>query len=209
MVLLGTGIGVVALIFAGLVAYQTLHWSAGGGDLQQNIEKYFSYSFGVKASATRESMGSMTRLEALLYWWEQHGLNNVKQLLIGDGLSASKSGSSVLASAVVAENDYKQLDKTSLSALLWDSGVVGTTLFLGALLSAYLLAGRVSTSQRLTEEEQAIVCGLRVGVVILVLSLPYTNTVMQTAPGTVMLFLVLGLIAYYYRVSCTKSVVSD
>lgn len=199
--LIGSVLGVVGLVFVGLFSYQALHWSTGGGTLQENVEKFFSYSFAEKAGKRRAAMGNMTRLEALTYWSENQGLDDPKGFLVGDGLSASKSTSRVLASELVAEHGWKQLDKSTLSGLLWDTGIVGTALFMGALLSAYILAGRISLSPHLSDEERAIVKGLQAGLVVLVVSLPYTSAIMQTAQGTLMLYLVLGLIAYYARVA--------
>lgn len=186
-------------VFSGLLLYYEMHWSSEYKTFQESIEKSFAYSFNEHAGKYRAELGEMSRRESIEYWWNSHGLNRADLLLFGHGLASSKASSTVLVTETVKEQGGLRLDKTGLSELLWDTGVVGTSLFILALLLASIEAGRLSNSNNIEGMDTVILKASQAGIVLALISLPYKNSLLQSAGLGYLLFLMIGLVAFFSR----------
>lgn len=72
------------------------------------------------------------RIAALSFWWQRNSIDDPVQFLFGHGLGASR-GSSIVAVGELARRYPYQIDFSSVSALLWDTGLVGAGLFLALI----------------------------------------------------------------------------
>jgi hypothetical protein len=199
VLLLLTPIVTTGILVGGLFIYNQLHWSAGGGDFVDNVTKQLGYSFDTKVGDDRARFGDMSRVEAVLYWWDRHSLAEAKDLFAGHGLAASKSTSQIMRTELVEREGGRWIDTTALSYLLWDTGVIGLLLFMTTFVCALRCGSRLARSPHLTLTEQAIVIGLQACCITFLLTMPFTRTLLQTAAGVVLEFFVLGLMGYYYR----------
>jgi hypothetical protein len=189
-------IGAAVLVPAGIWGYYKVHWSSQHADFGTALERVSEYSF---KRATARRGGEMSRVEALHYWWDSQSQEALEATLFGHGLSASKRHSDFLRSKLVARHGDLWLDKSLLTALLWDTGVVGTGLFIAMLISAFQLAGRTAKSSMLDTSEQAIVKSLQLAVMMFLLGSPLKPDLIAYGQGSFFLFFTHGLIAYYAR----------
>ncbi len=111
--------------------------------LQEFGDKQIKYAFDPNEyRADRKRLGPVAALSA--YWWERHDmLENPATLLLGHGVGASRSTSS-LGSGEVARRLPFPVDITAASVLLWDVGLLGALSFAGLLMTAGVAAMRLS-----------------------------------------------------------------
>jgi len=196
--LLGAIAAAAAFVPAAAVVYYYAHWSTQYGSLETAVVKMTEYTF--KPMYQRGlSDGDMSRLDAVQYWAEQQSIGDPAATLFGHGLAASKWSSTLFHSRLVGRHDNRRLDKSGLSALLWDTGLVGAIAFLAALAGACVQGGRLARSPALGAIDRAIVRGAQVSVLFALVLLPLKATLLTWAQASFVLFLSLGLIAFYHR----------
>jgi hypothetical protein len=128
---------------------------------------------------------SDSRLGSVVFWWvEQTKRDNILELLVGYGLGASKSGGVFHGRLSDADSPYYglMLDKTGLSCLLWDIGIVGTILFYLIFVSGWSLARKIRKLTDSSNYEKSILWGIECGIIILALSNIY-DKYFFTNPG--------------------------
>lgn len=134
-----------ASLIAGLgFAYTLTYQSQRGGanSLQQIYDKQIKYA--IDPNEFRAEYGRLGRITALVYWWQQHEIvAQPVQTLIGHGLGASRSSSS-LGMGEVARRMRIAVDRTGASTLLWDVGLLGALAFAGLLVSMAIAGVRSS-----------------------------------------------------------------
>lgn len=131
---LGLLAGCALLVGLGLVYEKTYQDSGGGATLEQIYDKQIKYALDPNEySSTYHRLGRVT---ALVFWWERHDLlGNPAQMLVGHGLGASRSSSSVGAGEL-ARRLPVEVDTSAASALLWDLGLLGALAFAAFLVTA-------------------------------------------------------------------------
>ena len=189
------GLATPLLLFGILVGHYHLHWSAQYDSFDTAVEKNFSYSFEEKSVGHRATMGNMTRREAVEFWWESHSIFHPDTFLLGHGLGSSKLHSSVGTGKVVREYGGRNLAKTGLSQLLWDTGLIGTLLYFWVLLSAAIHARKMSQSGE--SMDRVMLRTIQAGLLMLAISLLYKATLLNAAQLGFLLFLMLGMVAHY------------
>ena len=191
------------LLLAGiLVSYHHLHWSEQHGDLETAVERSFTYSFAERTEGPRALRGDMSRREVIEYWWDNHGIDRPDTLLLGHGLGSSKIGSTVIVGKIVREHGGRHLSKTGLGQLLWDTGLVGTLLFFWVLLTASWQACKLA--RRGEAMDRVLLKTIQAGLLMMAISLLYKNSLINAAHIGFVLFLMLGIVAYYGRFSMAR-----
>ena len=192
--LMWSALGLLMLIALALV-YQTLHWSAKGGNMGKNIADAFAYSFEQHAGVEAEEIGVMTRRQTIQFWGEQHGWSSMHEILVGHGLGASRTVG--MAQGEMALK-YKPLfiDRTGLAQLLWDFGLIGVFALCGILLAFYLDCGRYARVTGLPPWQRALARGLQATAPLYLMSMLYRNDIPYAAPMMFVLMSALGLSAW-------------
>lgn len=141
----------------------------------------------------------LNRWTALVFWWDNHSWMNLKTLLFGHGLSASYS------SMVIGDNGHVAarylgfgIDLTAVAALLWDLGVVGLLGMLAIFGLALRAAGNLARSHA-SPDVRAEALGIRTALVLLMLYLPYNNSLVNLITTEVMFAGLLGYLAFLMR----------
>lgn len=138
----------------------------------------------------------LTRVTALTFWAEEHIDQNPLYALIGHGPGASRVQDQGLDLAdTLAERRYGglQIGYTAISAVLWDTGILGLILTLGMFASAFRLADRLSEYYRGRDSFKAgLFEGLKAGIALLVLSLFHKDFYIFHIPYQTLVLLVLG-----------------
>lgn len=192
------------LIAGALMAYQAFHWEKTGRDLTGNVQHFFGYSFEGQTSIQKYRLGIMTRREAVEFWWSQHGTHNPASTMFGHGFGSARTGGIALGTAAQPHWPRK-IDMTGLSSLLWEFGVVGTALALGALVAGFALCGRLARSAALPPWQQALAGAVQVLMLLSVLSLPYRSDIPYAAPMMFMVMTGFGLTLWLARQSSSPT----
>jgi hypothetical protein len=144
--------------------------------------------------------GELSRVTALTFWAKEHVTANPINTLLGHGLGASREREGGLGLAeTLAEKHYTGLNigYTALSALLWDTGIIGLATVLGMFASAFITAGRLSRHYRGKDAfKTGLFEGLQAGTAVLALSLASRDYFISHLPFQTFLYLVIGFIGY-------------
>jgi hypothetical protein len=142
----------------------------------------------------------LTRWTALTFWAQQHVKANPINTLIGHGVGASRENyAGLIAADTLAEKRYPGLHigYTALSALLWDTGLIGMITVLGMYTSAFLAAGRLARHYQGKDKfKTALFEGLQAGMAVLTLSLAHKDFFVNLIPYQTLTYVIIGFIAY-------------
>lgn len=185
-------------LYAGLWGYYQIHWSKQFSSFDTSLEHVFSYSFSERVEGIRATVGDMSRRESIEFWWNSHGLADPGKLLLGHGLSQSKMYSSVVMPTTVRMYGMRNLAKTGTSQLLWDTGLIGTILFIGALIFGARRASQISRSIKVRSMDYVVIKATQAGLILMLASLFYRNSALNIAQSGFLLYLLLGIVAYYH-----------
>ncbi len=195
-----------AVLLLGLLfAYQTLHWSAKSEDIQSNIERAFSYSFESRTGGASEP-GVLTRRGAIEFWWNEHADKNYTQLFLGHGLGSARTQGQVIG-AMAIKNYPRIIDRTGLSMMLWEVGMIGVILLLWMWFLMWRLVARISRQKLLDVHHLAMAKGLHAIMPLFVMSLLYRNDIPYAAPMMFLLMASFGLISWLSRRSVSEATV--
>lgn len=131
-------------------------------------------------------------LDSLSYFWDQRNINwetgevgrgaslnlwlndaqtDPVRTLFGYGAGASRSKSSVVTGSVAQRFSPLDIASTAIAQLLWDTGVIGTSLFILSLFSSCLLAmknsfrAKITTDQHIFSNISSLICIVMIGLV--------------------------------------------
>lgn len=186
------------VLYVGLWGYYEVHWSKQYQSFDSSLEHLFAYSFEEHTGAARAAIGDMSRRESIEFWWQSHSVSNPDKMLLGHGLSQSKLYSSVTIPITVQEYGMRNLSKTGISQLLWDTGLIGVSLFIGALVIGAKRASQISRSKNMQGMDFVLVKAMEAGLILMLLSLFYRNSALNVAQSGFLLFLMLGTVGYYH-----------
>jgi len=142
----------------------------------------------------------LTRWTALTFWLKEHIRANPINTLVGHGVGASRENSAGLVSAeTLAEKRYTglRIGYTALSALLWDTGIIGLITVLGMFGAAFLTAGRLARYYEGKDKfRTGLFEGLQAGMAVLALSLAHKDFFVNHLPYQAFTYMIIGFIAY-------------
>jgi hypothetical protein len=198
---IASGLGLAALL-AGLMTALTLsHGSEKIKTWSDLVE--FTFERQTASIAERAGYSELSRWTALTFWAEKHAHENPVLTIIGHGPGASRVVESGLDLAeTLAETKYGGLPigYTAVSALLWDTGVLGLVLVLGLFGSAYNKATLLMRHYESVDPyKSGIFDGLRAGIVVLAISLAHKDFFVFHLPFQTMLILIFGYLAVNLR----------
>lgn len=192
----GALFGMLAVLMGALVAAQPANKVQSWTDLVNFIVERQSADIGERG----EHYGELTRVTALTFWAKEHVTANPVYTLLGHGLGASRDASGALDIAdTLAEKRYggMNIGYTALSALLWDTGIVGLVMVLGMFAAAFFAAGGLANHYRGHDKfRTGLFEGLQGGVAVLVLSLASRDYFVTHLPFQTIVYLVIGYIVY-------------
>lgn len=201
---------VMAVISLGVAALLTtlLAWvylavlSSSSISTEQQIQKTIDYNFGSVGYYDRYSLNRTT---ATTFWISEHGLQNPVETVFGHGIGSSYSGAGSLAPGHLnSKYPFMAINLTALSTLLWDTGLLGTALF----LSAFFLAWRAS-AQLLARASpggaRAVIIAMRVSLACNAFTLIYSNSMFASLSHQTILAVTFGYIAWALRLKDTSN----
>jgi hypothetical protein len=140
----------------------------------------------------------LSRAGLLDEWWGHNvRAGDFHHALLGYGAGATNISRLGIGEAIARFRHY--IDNISSSFLLWETGLLGHALFVLLLASTARQGFRLSRVGGVPVEHQALLHAAAVGVLILLLTLPYKNFVFKTPPSQFLMVFMLGYIGYWYR----------
>ncbi len=192
-----------------LYVYSALHPSAQASSpldlIKLTVELNTSEDVGYGAL-------ELNRLTSLEFWWRKHGLDDPLHTLIGHGLGASRdaSGTLDLATTLAMQKYYGLgIGLTAVSSLLWDVGIVGFGIVVMWFVVAFIEAKRLAAHYASEPFNHAVFVGFQASIVVMLLSLIHKNFFVFDQSYQVLVFSVLGFIAYAARNALSNSTVAQ
>lgn len=190
------------LLVAGIfTAYEKLHYGDVSTHSFNKNQATSTYDRVMNAlDPERESFGGskLGRVNLLRNWWVINVMSgDLQHSLFGYGMGATsntKIGIGELASRFPYE-----INTSSSTHLLWETGILGHLAFLLVLLSGAQVSRRVAKNEAVPEINRIL---LRVGAIslfLLIITLPYENFHFYSNPIQFLMMLMLGQAAYWSR----------
>ncbi len=195
--------GVFAALMVSAILASYLLVSTRGSD-SQGVEEFLNSAIEDNVS---EGHGHgnllLNRWTTITYWFgEQAASGDVGNTLFGYGAGASREGTGGVSSvSTLAQNKYPGvgIGLTAISALLWDTGIVGMALVFAIFFSAYSACRTLTEYYHVDKWKASIFHGLQVAIVIFTLSLFHKSSFVFHISYQVLLMLVFGYIAYWHK----------
>jgi hypothetical protein len=143
----------------------------------------------------------LNRSSVLTFWAQQHGVDNITETVLGHGLgSAHESTESVVTSALslaTSRYDGYGIGYSSISSLLWDTGLLGTFMILAMFISAFLAARNLGKHFIGDSWQAGIFDGMQAALLVNVLLLFHNNYFVQDPVYQTIVYFVFGYIAFW------------
>jgi hypothetical protein len=141
----------------------------------------------------------LNRTTVLTFWWQQQSWQDPAAFLFGHGLGSAFSSSGTLVPGHMALKwPYYGINLTSASSLLWDTGVVGLSLFFLMLWLAWR-ACRVLQRDSTDAHVMADTMAIQVAIALFTVFMFYKNSMVNLPAMQIIVSSVLGYLAYLYR----------
>lgn len=183
----------VGVVYGLFQVYESLYWSQSSGRVVaagERISRSFSYFFDL--TGVNFLTGEVSRGASLALWWNDYQSDFVERLL-GYGAGASRSQSTVAIGAVGARYTPLDIAATALAQLLWEVGLIGTTLFVSALFSSIHHAA-VSARNATDFVERGRLQTVAAILSVLTAFLIYNRTVVDVAAVQILLATLFGVL---------------
>ncbi len=153
----------------------------------------------------------LNRVTVLSFWMQQHGIDNFSETILGHGLGAAHESSESILSSVVSlassRYDGYGIGLTSISSLLWDTGLLGTLVIIAMFISAFITTRNLGKHFIDNPWRAGIFEGMQVAVLVNALLLFHNNYFVLDAVYQTVVYFVFGYIAFWaIRVAELQSV---
>lgn len=162
----------------------------------QQLQKAIDYNFGSVGYYDRYSLNRTT---AMTFWLGQHGTAHPVETIFGHGIGSSYAGAGTLAPGHLNQR-YRSMgiNLTGLSTLLWDTGLLGTSLFIAALLAAWRASAQMAKTA-VSGIARARLTAVRVSLACIAFALLYSNSMFAGMSHETILAFTFGYLAWLMR----------
>lgn len=193
--------GAVVLVVGILTAYQQIHYSSVQRSVYSKVQFNSTYDRIMESiNPEAESSGGrqIGRVNHLITWWDNNILSgDIQHSLLGYGMGATHS--SKVGAGEIASRFYHQVTNTTSVILLWETGILGHTLFVLILLLAARTSESLSQNESIPEIHRIFLRVAAIGLLLLTITLPYKNFHLYSNPIQFLMMMMLGQAAYWSR----------
>jgi hypothetical protein len=137
----------------------------------------------------------LNRFTSITFWFEQQGFDDPLSFLIGNGIGSSYVAEEGISGHIGLRYPNYAISLTSLSTLLWDTGIIGLSLFTGIFISAWKAAGRL-----IEEVKDPVVrqdgLAIQAAISLFLLSFIYSDMIVNLVSFELIYAIILGYLAY-------------
>jgi len=182
-----------AVLTVGLLAAYQAQFTSGHTRQSKSLEDYVDTMIerNTGTDYLNLSTGEIGRVAAFAHWWNNQSRTDPTTTLIGSGMGSTRAGALVVGELV--KRYHFKLGRSTLVLYLWEIGVLGTAAILLVLLASVLAGFRLARSPALAERSWML-RGSAVGLILVVLGLPYNTDFADVAQMQVLTFALIGFI---------------
>jgi len=150
----------------------------------------------------------LNRSTVVGYWYEEHERANPGTAILGHGPGASRERAEAPPSGgTLAERAYPGvgIGITTISAVLWEIGVVGLLIVVLFMLALWRAAGRLARLHRDNARRSSVFLAFQAAIVIFALSFFHKNSFVFYLQYQALLMLIAGYIGYWEARSMQRS----
>lgn len=183
------GVSSILLVLGGI--YVGLNRGSAGDVLDETLR----YNIGQMGYG----LYILNRTSVISFWWNQNGWGDIVGTLLGHGLgSAYSSASNLVPGHKGMEFFGFGIDLTAASTLLWETGVIGLSLFYGMLISAWRSAQALYSSST-NAATRADALAIQACIAFFAMFIWYDNALINFLPFECIFAAVLGYLGYLCR----------
>lgn len=135
------------------------------------------------------------RIALLIQWWDVNpGRGDVWHTLFGYGLSTTQFSRIGIGSVYQRWGD---VGRSSLSILLWETGLLGTFAFFSMLISAAYLSSKLARDTRVPDVHRVYLRVGAVGLLLFILTSPYKPFAVRLFPTMMVMIIMMGQAHYW------------
>lgn len=188
----GFAFGILAVI------YTVRFWSDRPGEFIHAFTYSFDPDFMVRAT-------QRGRVGALIHWWQENVLDfQTLNAVFGYGVASTLQSSRVIGMGNAVMQYGYGLDAHAANKLLWDTGAVGTLLFVWILARTGMNAHKLVRGKRVTGDHLAMLKVVRGAMVAFAAMLIYQISILGGAPMQALFWLFVGYVEYWRWHSAEK-----
>jgi hypothetical protein len=192
---LGIGLAFVVLLGILITAYTVNAFDKRVDDWRDLIKHTYEYNVVTEETTT----GKLSRWGDMRFWVQQHGMRDIPGTLLGHGAGISRPPDTTTQTQDDPELDRKGIGFTAVAAILWEGGVVALLCVFGLFWAGFRAAGRLAERHRGDGWRMGLFQGIQAGLAVLFVSLWHSNFFVFQMGYQVVLFLLLGYLAYWER----------
>lgn len=166
--------------------------------IRQSVEEIILDTLAYNVQERGYGSYYLNRLSVLKFWWLQQGWGDPVSFAFGNGLGSAFSAPSLVPGHIAMKWPRHGIDLTTASSLLWDTGVMGLSLFILILLTAWHACNvllRDSRDSGVIADATAIQAAIASFAVLVI----YNDTLVNHPSMEIIMTTVLGYLAYLYR----------
>jgi len=175
-------------------------------DVRSPLE-LLQYTYESNVVSDQSGNGELSRFGTYKYWFQKHGVKNIRKTLIGHGVGVSRERQEQKSTFKIASGPDASLGigNTAFSAVLWELGVLGLVAVIGLFVSGFLGAVRLSNRFEDDNYQRAIFRAVSAAFAVLFIDfMSKSYFVFQLGYQTILITL-LGYIVYWDKASANKS----
>ncbi len=151
----------------------------------------------------------LNRSTVISFWWDRHGWYDPVSFLFGHGMGSSFwAPNNPNAGHVGMHFPRYSIDLTTVSTLLWDTGLIGLGMYFSIIAAAWIAANRLwrrSQDVRVRADALAIQAAIAVFVVFMF----YSSSTVNLLPFQVLIAAVLGYLGFLCRTDAAATAGPD
>jgi hypothetical protein len=190
---------VMAIVLGGLGAvYAWRFWTKGPDEFWHA----FTYSFDPNFMVDRLHRG---RIAALFHWWDNNIVHfDFLHAIFGYGMASTLETSRILGEGSAVKVMGLGLNSHAASTLLWDSGIIGFSVFCWVIARTTWNAHRLVGMRTLPEFHHGAMKATRATMFCFAAMLPYQVSVVGGAPMQFIFWFFIGYVEYWRRQVCQE-----
>lgn len=194
-------VGVLLLASGLFLTYEKLHYgdsSMHSFNTTKPTSTFEHVSRALSPDNESKNLGQLGRVTHLINWWDINVKSgDLHHSLFGYGMGATHT-SKMGVGELVNRFPYK-INITSSIVLLWETGILGHLVFLLILLFGARVSEQAAKNEAIPEIHRIFLRVGTIGLLLLVMILPYKNVHFYSNPTQFLMMFMLGQAAYWSR----------